>query len=152
MAPLIWFIAAATWQHNVFVLPKHNLMVCIIHKSASTALLNVVRKMTGLEYRNASNPAFSPHYPTDGVQPLRLSTFGLNVQRAMLVNASWLKFVTVRDPSVRLLSAWKQKVHDMKDTPNMLKVFAADLQVDVAALANVSFGEFVRKLRMLTLG
>lgn len=146
MVPSIWFLAAVSWQHNVFVLPKHNFMMCIIHKSASTAWLNVVRKMSGLEYRNASNPAFSAHYPPDGLQPLRLSTFDLKVQRAMLVNASWLKFVTIRDPMARLLSAWKQKVHDMNDTPWMLKLYASDLQVDVAALANVSFAEFVRRI------
>ena len=132
------------WQNNVLVIPAHKLLLCVIYKSGSTAWLNVVRKMSALEYRNATNPDFSVHYPRDGLYPTKLSQFKPNDQNAMLADASWLKFVTVRDPAARLMSAWKQKIHDMNDSPEMLRKYAADLKVDPTALSNVSFRTFVQ--------
>ena len=135
------------WQSQIYVVPEHRLLLCAIHKSGSTAWINLVRKMTKLSYRNASNPEFSPHLPSDRRHPPTLAGYNASAQAEMLVDNSWLKFATVRDPAVRLESAWKQKIRDMGDVPAMLRQYARDLRLDdVAALRNVSFETFVTRL------
>lgn len=136
------------WQSQIYVVSEHKLLLCAIHKSGSTAWINLVRKMTKLPYRNnASNKDFSPHLPSDRRHPPTLVGFNASEQARMLADDSWLKFATVRDPVVRLESAWRQKIHDMHDVPVMLRQYARDLGVDdVAALQNISFESFVTRL------
>ena len=128
-----------------FVVPEHKLVVCTVHKSASTAFMTLLRRASGMTYTNAQTTV-NPHYPPDGRFPTSLRSLSPREQRDILGDPSWKKYVAMRDPFVRLYSAWSQKIHQALDTPSQLQAYAADLGVHVDQLPSVSFESFVRRI------
>lgn len=92
------FAAAAK---HLYVDTEHRLIFCSIPKAASTALIRLVYRLRGDKHWR-SDPHFRPNAPT-------LAKWNRQEASKVMNDPNWIKIVFLRDPLVRLLSAYIDK-------------------------------------------
>lgn len=139
------------------VLPTKKILYCLIPKTGSTSFLGFLRRLEGYQDWGRNPHFLSVENDTSVNQKAkkaedRFHWYGLHslmhldkpkICEAMLSN-SWTRVIVVRDPALRLLSAWRDKIHDLGYTEagleNLMRIFQVS---DQQALQEIGFIDFV---------
>lgn len=99
-------ITSQPWSHNVIVSERSRLIFCPIPKAANTNWKYVIRKWEGLEDYASVRAAHDPY--TSGLRYLS----DYSAREARTIVTRFYKFAFVRDPYLRALSAYMDKLRN----------------------------------------
>lgn len=139
------------YSENIIVSERSRLLYCPVPKVANTNWKYLIRKFEGFDdYADVHRAHLRQ---TSGLR--YLSDYSPKEAARLLADPSYFKFVFVRDPYTRALSAYMDKFRkrDQFFVPHLYMPFLADLydwgyvkSVDVASAPRPSFRQFVDEL------
>lgn len=103
---------AQAYNKGVVLDTAHNFVFCYIPKCASTALKMMMKRVLGVPHWRSLNSKCIHHRPTNGLTHLDKQSSAQ--VHEIFDDAKWVKAVLVRDPVIRTLSAYLQKIVELK--------------------------------------
>ena len=128
-----------SWTYHSRVSERYRYITIATPKVGCTTIKRTLHELEGLP------PAERLALVHDAGTGMRLSRYSTKELAAMLASDDWLKFTFVRNPYDRMLSAWKSKMLDPRDTqyaPLRARIRAAFEHEDESR--PIPFGDFVR--------
>jgi hypothetical protein len=126
-----------TWTYHSRASTKHKYLTVAVPKVACSTIKRTLHVFEGLG--QAERLALEH----GAGEEMRLSRLSKKATAEALTNPNWLRFVFVRNPYDRLLSAWKSKIFSSHDTH--YEAVRQELR-DRVGLPVIAFGDFVRCL------
>lgn len=160
LADRSWWLhrAVDSAPRRVYVLPNHRIVWVQVAKSGCTSVIEMLSRLNGLGSLNPHEefPCERPEvhsvhgWHDAGAHGLRrLRQCSRSLRHCATSAPDWWRFAIVRDPYLRFLSAWMDKVflsgaHDSRLWEGVQDVCRADGRIDVTA----TFSQFVRSVAL----
>eukprot|EP00171_Calliarthron_tuberculosum_P005561 IDg5561t1 len=138
--------ASRPWARNIIVSERNRLLFCPVPKAANSNWKYLIRKWEGLEDYALVRAAHSAE--TSGMR--YLSDYSPSEARAILKSPRFFKFVFVRDPYARALSAYMDKLRnvDSRFTPPEHMNAHWQPQTDLCGLDDIDY-DFIGRMENL---